>query len=499
MPSQKIVSSMEDFADADDFGMRRPSSEPCELDELMSRLSVDVPRQSMNRIGTDGRCCLSPIAKANTPSPTILPSQEVNLDTIEGNEKFQTKGDSSDPKMDRSTNCSILEGDNVSPQQPYEHISSDTVAHEQSEAADILNLSTSEDSILQQSDIEAARNLIGVSSRVFIEQLRGAALRRKVDLARSRDSLVAKEREQLQAIAASKEAAELSEQCSKYNTAVRNKEKSTPRSFKARPIPPSTKTTGVSGIPKVEKRPSTVPRSPLIGKRRSTQKGLPSEDRVDETLEDTRPGPFKARRLPKATEVSGHGGLVGLAKVQKRPITIPKSPLLGLRKPALGDSHKTISSENTNAVFKARPLPKTTGDTVYGGLAGVTKVAKRQATIPVSPLLGARRSKPQAIDSVKSCKIGRESTGMHLSASDLIGVRLIDTPSENLPPNKTPPRSVSRLGEFIPHSTIRAQKRAEFEVSRRIHEIERDKEESSQRRKQVHALEKELCFLREKI
>jgi len=41
--------------------------------------------------------------------------------------------------------------------------------------------------------------------------------------------------------------------------------------------------------------------------------------------------------------------------------------------------------------FKARPLPATTGDEGAGGLVGVPKVEKRQATTPFSPQLGPRR------------------------------------------------------------------------------------------------------------
>jgi len=60
--------------------------------------------------------------------------------------------------------------------------------------------------------------------------------------------------------------------------------------------------------------------------------------------------------------------------------------------PYNGGNKKKLAPENDPYVpFKARSLPRTTGDKGAGGIVGVPKVSKRSTTVPKSPQLGARR------------------------------------------------------------------------------------------------------------
>ena len=209
-------------------------------------------------------------------------------------------------------------------------------------------------------DLTSAKKNLDASSMAFIERLRGAAHRRKLKVARSRDSLVAKEREHLLSIAtanerrlvrAPKEAVTpVSNVDLHYSNSVTKLE--TYKPFKARPLPTTTGHLGSGGqvgVPKVEKRPTTTPLSPLLGVRR------PAKEQISAPGSPPRHAPrrsgsrlvgmvtqtftpkkarghslsFKARPAPPTTGMQGHGGQVGVPKVEKRPATIPLSPCLG--------------------------------------------------------------------------------------------------------------------------------------------------------------------------
>lgn len=194
-------------------------------------------------------------------------------------------------------------------------------------------------------DLASAKKHLDASSLAFIERLRGAAHRRKLQVARSRDSLAAKEREQLLSIASAKEqqlavAPELPSKLQPVHD--RSKTSVDPyKPFKARPVPNTTGhfgSGGQVGVPKVEKKPTTTPFSPLLGARRPREEGNPfvglkvlqSRHRID-----SQSLPFKARPAPPTTGYQGHGGQVGVPKIPKRPPTVPESPLLGKKRTSL--------------------------------------------------------------------------------------------------------------------------------------------------------------------
>lgn len=208
-------------------------------------------------------------------------------------------------------------------------------------------------------DLTSAKKNLDASSMAFIQRLRGAAHRRKLRVARSRDSLAAKEREHLLSIASANERRLI--MAPKEPPATTNSIVTDPslklepyKPFKARPVPSTTGHLGSGGqigVPKVEKKPTTTPFSPLLGARRPQQgKGTTMESdgeprsvsrfasRVKQSLTPKKAKsrghslPFKARPAPPTTGIQGHGGQVGVPKVAKRPATTPVSPCLGNRR-----------------------------------------------------------------------------------------------------------------------------------------------------------------------
>jgi len=208
--------------------------------------------------------------------------------------------------------------------------------------------------LVREEEIDQAKRQLGATSLAFIRRLRGAAFRRKQDLTRSRDSLAAK-------IAASRQ-----------HDGDTDRRRSEPTGADA---------TG---------------RNPMIPSNR--RKLHPSS-----TSSTEKKSTFAALRLPPTTGPKGSGGMSGVPKVSKRQTTVPKSPLLGLRrgKPepaAVATEYRRASATGTSSSsFKALPLPATTGIQGHAGQVGVPKVPKRQTTVPVSPLLGVVRRRARDI------------------------------------------------------------------------------------------------------
>ena len=109
---------------------------------------------------------------------------------------------------------------------------------------------------------------------------------------------------------------------------------------------------GGVGVPKVKKRPTTTPCSPLLGSRRRKQGGKTT---VQSTL---------LVRERKTTSVAG---------------TIRKT------------SCNTHTTRASNKRFTARPIPSSAHRRYQAGQLGVPKVSKRAGTVPVSPCLGLKK------------------------------------------------------------------------------------------------------------
>lgn len=395
-------------------------------------------------------------------------------------------------------------------------------------------------------EMERMTEELGASSLEFIRRIRAAAFRRKLDVTRSRDSLAAKERERERALAEARAAAEQKArdrrqtepmvplhtiQSTDRNDSSPSKSKSL---FHARPVPKTTGpkgSGGLSGVPKVEKKPTTIAHSPLLGNRRGRQQQRTPKDELppQPTLDDDddsdssrSPSPtrdqniFRALPLPKSSTDSGHAGMVGVPKVPKRPSTVPNSPVLGFR--------RRTEWETTGAAEGAK---------AGAGAAtqGIPTVRKRPTTVPRSPLLGLRRfaqqklkgaSESSTTDTVttqpaesQSQQWTRRSASSSLSASTsvtpLVGLHLVESGSQIAVPAASRKedrshRSVVKdrhLGNedegYRPHSTARAAERAQFQAKKVELEKERQETLSRLRRHQVKELKREMQALRSSL
>ena len=172
-----------------------------------------------------------------------------------------------------------------------------------------------DDSYLEQpKDLSSAKKNLNAQSSALVERLRGAAHKRMISITRSRDSLAAKEclhLEKLDEVPGNGEEGEDGE----LRVGVEEAKKI---DLKRRPRIASE----LIGVPVVQKRPATVPISPKLGTRRSPLSIKPSV-RSNNTF---------AKVIPRTTPKSVENKHRDIPKVKRRPKTIPKSPLLGARR-----------------------------------------------------------------------------------------------------------------------------------------------------------------------
>jgi hypothetical protein len=367
-----------------------------------------------------------------------------------------------------------------------------------------VDTSGHEQECIMMTDLTSARNQVGKSSSEFIERIRNAAHRRKVAMTRSRDSLVAKEEEQLRSNAEMKSHANdnaVTKPQNKMSLAKQTTDsfatEGTSKQFKARPLPSTTGALGsggLEGVPKVEKKPTTTPFSPLLGARRpqkpkikALQKPKPKECPTPvafspkksvvpalRPLKSKEPEirPFKARAIPKAIRSSENRGQHGIPKVEKRPLTLAMSPLLGPRR-------------RSHSAHARPPAPSTNGPIECGRSSHLTR----------SSSIASRTSR------------GSESTyRSHPMTADsplLLGLKLVKTPtgqsvaeSENIPPSITNSQS---LGGYEPYSTRRAKARAEYDIRRKTMFELKAARELQEREREVRNIQRDLCILRKEL
>jgi hypothetical protein len=375
-------------------------------------------------------------------------------------------------------------------------------------------------------DLSSARKQVGQSSHEFIERIRNAAHKRKVAMTRSRDSLAAKEEEQLRSIA---------ERSNQQAAASNNRSSSTPEGedatvehhstknrdnvdasaankmiFKARPLPPTTGVLGsggLDGIPKVDKRPTTTPFSPLLGSRRPQKTRIKALEAPKEqpaksgkpkmippvVVQPTSPvakkendlvRPFKARAVPAAVRSAGSSGQYGIPKVEKRPLTVAMSPQLGPRRRA--------GSADARLVSDVQPK-----------VNDVTHQSRKSDAprIPVSSRV--TRSRTRSTDTSSSVTSRKASLSVTSESPVLLGLNLLHTPKtidqilEN-DENRTPKHPQTTI-PFEPHSTRRAKKRAEFDTRRKTMFDIRSAKEMKERETNIRKIQRELHVLRQEL
>ena len=352
-------------------------------------------------------------------------------------------------------------------------------------------------------DLSSAKKQVGESSSRFIGEIKSAARRRRVEVARSRDSLVAKEKEQLRSIAESNKArldaeavAAAAQETSKATSTVGKPRRS---DIAGRKHFDSQRFAGF-GVPKVEKRPVTTPFSPLLGSRRRKKVAIKSlqqprasigiypgkneKNETKNTREPTRRAtisstvhpvsnettnistcgstiPFRARPLPSTTGSNGHAGQAGVPKVPKRPVTVPKSPCLGPKhQNRRGTTKKTVSKGLSISIGGTKR--DHTYASAYGKAPATTPMSGSFSSSASSELLGlAMLDSPSAFESSVEEGTIRQGIGNQTP-----------TPSRNIAPSNNFPDTKP----YVPRSTCRANKRAEYDarrnqnIQRRIHE-----------------------------
>ena len=453
-------------------------------------------------------------------------------------------------RMSRTLNESTESNDDQQADQPVADLSQRSISRS-------LNESTGS---AYSVDYISTKQKIDASSHAFMEQLRGAANRRKLQVIRSRDSLVAKQKglkeTTIAAVAALEEAAEPGIKPTHKRQATKHF-----KPFKALPMPsasgsgkgvplidkkpqttpfspmlgarrqqkvvlPSKYGSGQVGVPMVEKKPQTTPFSPLLGARRQQKVVLPSNygsGQVGVPMVDKKPQttPFSpllgARRQQKVVLPSNYGsGQVGVPMVDKKPQTTPFSPLLGARrqqkvvvkalqypstmvrileKPAVP---KTNAPQTLEPKFKARPLPP--GFSRSGaGQMGTPKTSKRPATVARSPRLGFRRQDVSTATSHTSVRISKSDS----SISSLVGLQLLSPAPrdnlENLPPAHVNTPKNCKTTEYMPHSTIRAKGRAQYDRQRSVNEAKRLEETKRGWKREIKLKRAEIAKLRETL
>ena len=401
-------------------------------------------------------------------------------------------------------------------------------------------LATSNQSFSQtKGSSQSAMKEVGEHSSNFIDKIRDAAHKRKVAVTRSRDSLVAKEKEQLRSIAECKTrfaALKQKLQSAKEENTVITKENihfqhnSLEGSLKhSRKNERENSGFGGVGVPKVEKRPTTTPLSPLLGLRRKGANVLSKIPKNLNSLSErriTRKPTSKHNKGMGSDGISNRLGSSSGQHHQNRRIITRSSVDKDVK-----ISKSTVHDEEASTLFrppgafKARPVPPSTTRGWDAGQMGIPKVAKRAVTVPVSPCLGPKRH-PQVLveagvkkyDDILKFKIKRNtsgsSNGLSLSSrskptspssvrsSPLIGLSFMNSikkakatikGSHN---SRVPTRKRTTLRPFVPRSTYRADIRNQYDVShteRRALGLQEKREKLRSEIKVIHRELKILC------
>jgi hypothetical protein len=334
-------------------------------------------------------------------------------------------------------------------------------------------------------DLQSARKQVGESSSNFIDKIRYAAHKRKVAVTRSRDSLVAKEKEQeqLRSIAESKSTTAQSTTFSKASDDSKENYVPERRSEAFFKNPFKNKTSigfGGFGVPKVEKRPTTTPFSPLLGSRRK---------------EKIKP---KSLRQPKIS--FGRKSTTTSKSSSTKSFTMPSN----VSKEVTSNATATNEAVTSSPAFKARPAPSSTGIRGHAGQIGVPKVPKRPVTVPKSPCLGPKRQSSLSNAPTLNVRTSTETTSSSSGEySGLLGLHLLgSTPKNSIASsdttnqkNVTPPQESCSVKPFEPLSTCRANRRAEYDSIRDKNRQARLEEERKQLQIQIKKIQKELLVM----
>lgn len=427
------------------------------LDSLLDVLDTSQDEASRSRIGRDsflgGGVPLSPIPR----------SSEVGLRMEDKNEQEKEESNSSSnhgkqPPIleeqedlserrdeDLSERLELADENNSKPDNQDTSETNDNLQNETNTLSKNQN-AVSKDSTKREDAIQLAQLEAGASSKALFQGLRNAAGQRNMDLIRRRDSLAAKEHERRQEQEAERIANQKQE--ASKNSSHDDKGMSTSHhEFRARPVPKSSRTGGLSGLPKVAKRPVTTAHTPKVASRRSSMHvtAKPKSKIFEEEPEQQN---FRARPLP--TTIMKQGCLSGVPKIPKRPLTVPFSPLLGARRP-----RSTQRRHSVAVGVRSQPAPGSFSTT------------------------SSNDSTPLGLQFLSDSSDDRENS------------RPEQTPQTN--------QKVPEFNEFKLQSTTRAKQRAAFDEVQKERMEEAKKKERRELENRIKRLDRELGELKWKL
>jgi len=404
--------------------------------------------------------------------------------------------------------------------------------------------------LAQPKDLSSARKKLTAQSSALVERLRGASQRRKMQLSRSRDSFAAKEQKHLMTLENDNDDLVYSPdgECEKIDEESEGNEdvsficRKSCHNFKARPLPVTNlvESGGHFGVPKVAKRPTTTPLSPLLGIRRikkvESNLGEPFENRSSNRKKTVAENP---PNQPLITV--GSGGHFGVPKVAKRPTTTPLSPLLGIRRiKEIKSNHrlsnrKKVMGESPLYRLITRKISSRTGDIEACDIAGTSELKKRPMVLPISPCLDLKLKNIQpraALVPTSSIEKGnvqpkvvtqRRNTEQKVSNSKAQASTIRVVTSGSFTCKETGFCSVKKASDihqfgrvrstealkeqenispsmpFTLHSTIRAEERAKFDAYRLSNEKERHLQKVKERESLIKGKHRELSRLKESL
>jgi len=206
-----------------------------------------------------------------------------------------------------------------------------------------------DDSYLEQpKDLSSAKKNLNAQSSALVERLRGAAHKRMISITRSRDSLAAKESlhlEKLVEVPGHDEEgvnAEGSDDTGRIEGDIGGTMAMEPKRNLRTACKPV-------GVPAVQKRLATVPISPKLGTRRILALSKLSE-KVESGVKSKSSA---AKTIQQTTPISANADQHGVPKVKRRPQTIPKSPLLGARRKPDNKQSSTKLKTSEKKVYKS--------------------------------------------------------------------------------------------------------------------------------------------------
>jgi len=296
----------------------------------------------------------------------------------------------------------------------------------------------------QPIDLSSAKKNLNAQSSALVERLRGAAQKRMMSITRTRDSLAKKETMQEQRIMnANKEEFNVPEngtaldECDSTSNKVEFGHDKKVTKQDQRP----------TGVPSVLKRPATVPISPKLGLRRDATTKVqqtskpPTKNQTSSSIEKTNHD--ETTLYSRKTRSSTHN----LTSAKRKPLTIPKSPLLGSRR-------------NADQVNSTKPKASTNKLTHKSPIVTISKLAD-----PISPM---------GLEFLSRSPTGTDDDD--------------DAAKQN-----------EQVVPFTLHTQLRAKERAMFEACRILNEKLRNEAISKDRERLLREKYKELERLKDKL